>query len=209
MILCCWVNGSQCFEETQYTPAVQEEQLTNDKWRRYIHMVCWVSGWLRRLVSQLGRHGTGMGFIHCLDKADRCRPSTSNQPTNRLTGSELVIWYTQCALHHLTKHSSGQYHQSLCSNDVNYPIARSPQTICPCIHERAGTEWRYVQKWGRCMGSVKCPPEKCGASLSELQNKQNSNFKMHVTYMFIKVLSTSWFKLCTYIYTQAILVQSG
>jgi hypothetical protein len=89
MILYCWVNGSQCFEETQYTQALQEEQLTKDKWRRYIHMVCWVSGWLRRLASQLWRHGSGKGFIHCLDKVDKCRPSTSNQPT----GWQVQNWW--------------------------------------------------------------------------------------------------------------------
>jgi hypothetical protein len=171
-------------------------------------MMCWVNSWLRRLASQLGRHGRGKGFSHCLDKAGRGWPST-----NQSTGSELVIRCTELALHHLTKHSSGQHHQSLCSNDVNDPIARSPQTKCPSINERAGTEWRYVRRWGRCMGSMKCPP---GRHVVQDMVLHCQSFKTNKTLilkcMYHACLARYCLQvgtLCTYIYTQAILVQSS
>jgi hypothetical protein len=155
-------------------------------------MVCWVIGWLRILASQLGRHGRGKGFNHCLDKAGRGWPSTSNQPTNRLTGSEPVIRYTQHAL------QAQQWAASLVilQQWSKWPYCKEP-TNKMSLYTCKGWDWMKVCEVSKMYRQHEVSTRKTGgsgygASLSKLQNKQNSNLNMHVPCMF-KVLSTSWF----------------
>jgi hypothetical protein len=77
------------------------------------------------------------------------------------------------------------------------PYCKKPTNKMP-LYTWKGWDWMKVRKVRKMYGQHELSTREtcgsgCGASLSELQNKQNSNFKMHVPCMFIKVLSTSQF----------------
>lgn len=118
-------------------------------------MVWWVSGWLKRLASQLqsttGARVYAVALIR-LAKVDH-QPVTSQQADRFGTGDTIhrecpptFNWTQQWA-------ASSVITQHWCQ----WPYGKMPTYTC-----RSRTEWRYMREWKRSMGSTKCPPWRHG-----------------------------------------------